>query len=133
MAISDLVPAFERSRKGALEKSSRVALQLIPGLKDQVFERASNRVFYGVLGAMLGISLVALLGINIALSNDAVQIRELKLEVIAISEAREEALREVTKLSTPENLAQRAKSLGMVPGREPIFIDLSANATKGDR
>ena len=73
--------------------------------------------------------LLGLLGINILLGNDAVRIRELKLEAIAINEEREAALREVAILSTSEALAERAISLGMVPSGTPQFVDISiANA-----
>lgn len=133
MAITNLVPVIERSRKIAIKKSNEVALKILPGFGDGSQERASNRVFYSLIGAILGSALIALLGINIALSNDAVRIRELKLEVIAISEAREQSLREVTNLSTPANLAKSAKELGMVPSREPVFIDLSPTRNESDR
>jgi hypothetical protein len=69
--------------------------------------------------------LLGLLSINILLGNDAVRIRELKLEAIAINEEREAALREVAQLSTSEALANRAISLGMVPSGTPTFLDLS--------
>lgn len=131
MALSDLVPALERSRRAAVDKSARVALQLIPGLKEDSTQPASSRVFYGLIGGLLGLALIALLGINIALSNDAVRIRELKLEVVSISEARESALREVTAWSTPENLAKRAKELGMVPSKAPIFLELDPKEEGG--
>ena len=62
------------------------------------------------------------------LGNDAVRIRELKLEAIAINEDRESALREVAKLSTSEALAERAISLGMVPSGTPTFLDTSPSS-----
>jgi hypothetical protein len=68
---------------------------------------------------------LGLLGINILLGNDAVRIRELKLEAIAINEQREEALREVAVLSTSESLAEKAVKLGMVPSGTPYFLDIS--------
>jgi hypothetical protein len=82
-------------------------------------------VFYGVVAGILVAGLLGLLGINILLGNDAVRIRELKLEAIAINEDREAALREVARLSTSEALAERAISLGMVPSGTPTFLELS--------
>jgi hypothetical protein len=88
-------------------------------------QQANDRVFYGVISAILVAGLLGLLGINILLGNDAVRIRELKLEAIAINEEREAALREVATLSTSEALAEKAISLGMVPSGTPSFLDIS--------
>jgi len=65
------------------------------------------------------------LGINILLGNDAVRVRELKIEAIMVNEEREEALRQVALLSTSESLAERAISLGMIPSSSPTFLDIS--------
>ena len=125
MALSALAPAFERSRKAVAKKSSEVVLKLVPELRPVPGQQATDRVFYGVVSAILVAGLLGLLGINILLGNDAVRIRELKLESIAINEDREAALREVAQLSTSEALAARAQALGMVPSATPTFIDLS--------
>ena len=125
MALSALAPAFERSRKAVAKKSSEVVLKLVPELRPVPGQQATDRVFYGVVSAILVAGLLGLLGINILLGNDAVRIRELKLESIAINEEREAALREVAQLSTSEALAARAQALGMVPSATPTFIDLS--------
>ena len=125
MALSALAPAFERSRKAVAKKSSQVVLKLVPELRPVPGQQASDRVFYGVVAGILVAGLLGLLSINILLGNDAVRIRELKLEAIAINEEREAALREVAQLSTSEALANRAISLGMVPSGTPTFLDLS--------
>jgi hypothetical protein len=125
MALSALAPAFERSRKTVVRKSTQAVLRLVPELRPVPGEQASNRTFYGVIAAILVAGLLGLLSINILLGNDAVRIRELKLEAIAINEEREAALREVATLSTSEALANRAISLGMVPSGTPEFVDLS--------
>ena len=125
MALSALAPAIERSRRTVVKKSSQVVLKLVPELRPVPGQQATDRVFYGVIGAMLIAGLLGLLGINILLGNDAVRIRELKLEAISINEQREEALREVATLSTSEALAEKAIKLGMVPSGTPRFLDLS--------
>ncbi len=128
MALSALAPAIERSRKTVVKKSSQVVLKLVPELRPVPGQQATDRVFYGVIGAMLIAGLLGLLGINILLGNDAVRIRELKLEAISINEQREEALREVATLSTSEALAEKAIKLGMVPSGTPRFLDLSISS-----
>lgn len=125
MALSALAPAIERSRRTVVKKSSQVVLKLVPELRPVPGQQATDRVFYGVISAVLIAGLLGLLGINILLGNDAVRIRELKLEAISINEQREEALREVAALSTSEALAEKAISLGMVPSGTPRFLDLS--------
>jgi hypothetical protein len=125
MALSALAPAFERSRKTVVRKSTQVVLRLVPELRPVPGVQASNRTFYGVIAAILIAGLLGLLGINILLGNDAVRIRELKLEAIAINEEREAALLEVATLSTSEALAEKALSLGMVPSGSPDFLDIS--------
>jgi hypothetical protein len=125
MALSALAPAFERSRKTVVRKSTQAVLRLVPELRPVPGQQANDRVFYGVISAILVAGLLGLLGINILLGNDAVRIRELKLEAIAINEEREAALREVATLSTSEALAEKAVSLGMVPSGTPSFLDIS--------
>ncbi len=125
MALSALAPAIERSRRTVVKKSSQVVLKLVPELRPVPGQQATDRVFYGVISAVLIAGLLGLLGINILLGNDAVRIRELKLEAISINEQREEALREVAALSTSEALVEKAIKLGMVPSGTPRFLDLS--------
>jgi hypothetical protein len=125
MALSALAPAVAKSRKAVVDRSARAVLRLVPDLKPTPGEQASDRLFYGLIGFILSLGLLGLLGINILLGNDAVRIKELKLEAIAISEEREAALREVARISTPENLAARATTLGMVPSNTPRFLDLT--------
>ena len=125
MALSALAPAVERSRKAVINRSTRAVLKLVPELKPIPGQQASDRLFYGLIGTILSLGLLGLLGINLLLGHDAVRIRELKLEVIAINEEREAALRQVATFATPENLANRANALGMVPSNTPIFLDIS--------
>lgn len=125
MALSALAPAIERSTKNVARKSSQAVLRLVPELRPVPGQQATDRVFYGVIAAVLVAGLLGLLSINILLGNDAVRIRELKLEAISINEQREEALRQVAALSTSEALAEKAIKLGMIPSETPRFLDIS--------
>lgn len=130
MSLSALAPAVEKSRKAVVDRSTRAVLKLVPELRPTPGEQASDRLFLGMIGFVLALGLLGLLGINILLGNDAVRIRELKLEAIAINEDREAALREVARISTPDKLAERARILGMVPGSAPRFLDISITEEK---
>lgn len=65
-----------------------------------------------------------MLGINILLGNDAVRIRDLKLESIQLNEEREAALRAIADQSDPANLARKAAALGMIQSNKIKFIEL---------
>ena len=125
MALSALAPAIERSTKNVARKSSQAVLRLVPELRPVPGQQATDRVFYGVVAAVLVAGLLGLLSINILLGNDAARIGELKLEAISINEQREEALRQVAALSTSEALAEKAIQLGMIPSETPRFLDIS--------
>jgi hypothetical protein len=133
MALSALAPAFERSRKTVIDRSTKAVLRLVPDLKPIPGEQATDRVFYGVVSGILVLGLLGLLGINILLGNDAVRIRELKLESISLNEEREAALRDLDRMSSPTNLAIQANSLGMVASTSPTFIDLSIRTAAAEQ
>jgi hypothetical protein len=64
------------------------------------------------------------------LGSDAVKIKNLKLEAVALAEEREAALREIARISDPENLARKAIALGMVENKKTKFILLQPEVTK---
>jgi len=64
MALSALAPAIERSRKTVVKKSSQVVLRLVPELRPVPGQQASDRVFYGLIAAILTAGLLGLLGIT---------------------------------------------------------------------
>ena len=126
MALAIFEPV-ERSRKLVAAKSTKAILRLVPELRPVEGEKASDRIFFGLIGSILIVGLLGLLGINILLGNDAVRIRDLKLEAIQLTEEREAALREIAQLSDPANLANQATSFGMVENDRIRFIYLEPN------
>ena len=68
--------------------------------------------------------LLTMFGLNIALTEGAFTVRELKLEVIEMKELRQAARTELAYISSPERLAQSAAMLGMVPSGKPRFIEI---------
>lgn len=69
--------------------------------------------------------LLAMFGLNMALTEGAFRVKELKLQVVEMNELREAALTQVSTVSSPERLAQSATRLGMVPSTTPHFLQLS--------
>ena len=129
MALPIFAPV-ERSRKIFAAKSTKAILRLVPELRPVDGEKASDRIFFGLIGVILIVGLLGLLGINILLGNDAVRIRDLKLEAIQLTEEREAALREIAQLSDPANLAIQATSFGMMENSRIRFIYLEPNHSK---
>lgn len=68
--------------------------------------------------------LLTMFGLNIALTEGAFMVRELKLEVIEMKELRQAARTELAYISSPDRLAQSAQILGMVPSGKPRFIEI---------
>ncbi len=79
--------------------------------------------FVMLLGVLLTLGLLTLLMLNTVLAQDAFVVTELKQRSEVLTD-REEALeREVAQLDSPQRLAERARSLGMVPPpANPVFI-----------
>ncbi len=87
--------------------------------------------FAGVVAAVLGLGLLALLGLNTLLGQNAFVIQDLRQQAAQLSD-REEALRqEVAELEAPARLADQARALGMVPAPQPAFVDPATGAVLG--
>ncbi|GAB2683310.1 hypothetical protein [Thalassiella azotivora] len=82
--------------------------------------------------ALLVLSLLGLLMLNISLSRGAYQMHELQAEATRLAE-REQALSEdLAARAAPAQLAVSARELGMVPSTSPGFIRLSDGAVLGE-
>jgi len=124
MAIFELAPALEISRKIVREQANRAVLRLVPDIKQGAV--AADRTFGIFLGAIFAVGLLALLVINTALTQDAFVLKDLKQQAQILTDQREAILREVAQKSSPDRLAQSAADLGMVASINPQFLDMSA-------
>ena len=124
MAIFELAPALEISRKIVREQANRAVLRLVPDIKQGSV--AADRTFGIFLGAIFAVGLLALLVINTALAQDAFVLKDLKQQAQILTDQREAILREVAQKSSPDQLAQSAADLGMVASTNPRFLDMSA-------
>jgi uncharacterized membrane protein required for colicin V production len=124
MAIFELAPALEISRKIVREQANRAVLRLVPDIKQGAV--AADRTFGIFLGAIFAVGLLALLVINTALAQDAFVLKDLKQQAQILTDQREAILREVAQKSSPDRLAQSAADLGMVASINPQFLDMSA-------
>jgi len=124
MAIFELAPALEISRKIVREQANKAVLRLVPDIKEGA--AAADRTFGIFLGAIFTAGLLALLVINTALAQDAFMLKDLKQQAQVLTDQREAILREVARKSSPDQLSQSAAQLGMVASTNPRFLDMSA-------
>jgi len=122
MAMTALSPAITRSKEIFAEKTSQVALKLVPNVSDG---KQADRKFFAVFVSIVGgIGLLLLLLINTLLAQDAFTLTNLKMEAKLVSDEREAIARQIDKLSSPEALAKSATALGMKPSENPTFLSL---------
>jgi hypothetical protein len=122
MAMTALAPAITRSKEIFAEKTSQVALKLVPDLSDG---KQADRKFFAIFVSVVGgIGLMLLLLINTLLAQDAFELTSLKQEAKLVSDQREAIARQIDKLSSPEALAKSATVLGMKPSENPTFLSL---------
>ena len=122
MAMTALAPAITRSKEIFVEKTSQVALKLVPNVSDG---KQADRKFFAIFVSIIGgIGLMLLLLINTLLAQDAFTLTNLKMEAKLVSDEREAIARQIDKLSSPEALAKSATALGMKPSENPTFLSL---------
>jgi hypothetical protein len=122
MAMTAFAPAITRSKEIFAEKSSQVALKLVPDISSG---KQADRKFFATFVTVVGvIGLMFLLLINTLLAQDAFELTHLKLEAKLVSDEREAIARQMDKISSPEALAKAATDLGMKPSETPTFLSL---------
>ncbi len=122
MALTVFAPAITRSREILTEKSSQVALKLVPNISD---DKQASRKFFATFVTCAGVcGLLFLLFINTLLAQDAFTLTHLKLQAKMVSDEREAIARQIDKQSSPEALSKAAVRLGMKPSETPTFLNL---------
>ena len=120
--MTAFAPAIARSREIIAEKSSQVALKLVPDISEG---KQANRKFFATFVSFAGIvGLLFLLFINTLLAQDAFTLTHLKLQAKMVSDQREAIARQIDTQSSPEALAQAAVKLGMKPSETPTFLNV---------
>ena len=122
MAITALAPAISRSKRKVIERSSEVALRLVP--KIDIDKRADQKVFILFLTGIGALGLVSLLFVNTLLAQDAFKLSKLQLEARLLTDQREAYIRQLDRMSSPMALAAAATEMGMAPSAAPIFLNL---------
>ena len=113
MAITALAPAISRSKQKVIERSSEVALRMVP--KIDIDKRADQKVFILFLTGIGALGLVSLLFVNTLLAQDAFKLSKLQLEARLLTDQREAYIRELDRISSPNVLAAAAIEMVTVP------------------
>ena len=126
MAMTAFAPAINRSKEIFAEKSSQVALKLVPDLSSG---KQADRKFFAKFVTVVGvIGLMFLLLVNTLLAQDAIELDNLKYQAKLMSDQREAIARQIDTLSAPDSLAKAAIALGMKPSETPTFLFLDKQA-----
>ena len=131
MAITALAPAINRSKKKVIERSTEVALRLVP--KIDIDKRADQKVFILFLTGIGTLGLAALLFINTLLAQDAFKLSKLQLEARLLTDQREAYIRQLDRISSPMALAAAAIDMGMAPSSTPTFLNLDEPTVPSDK
>ena len=126
MAKTALAPAGTRSRQILVQKTSQVALKLLPDISED--KQADRKLFATFVSCVGIVGLLILLFINTLLAQDAFKLTHLKLQVKMVSDEREAIARQIDEQSSPEAVANAAIALGMKPSETPIFLNIDTPA-----
>lgn len=99
-------------------------------------QAAHRRLASPVLGGLVAVGIILAifalqLGLSIAISQGAYEARALEIEQRDLSRVERLLSQNVDKLSSPQNLAENAVSLGMVQNARPATLRLSDGAVLG--
>ena len=85
--------------------------------------RASGRgPFAALVALLLSGGLVGLLLLNTALNQGSFQLTQLQQQTTRLTDQQQGLQQQIAAWSAPDNLAARARQLGMVPGGVPAFL-----------
>ena len=126
MAKTALAPAGTRSRQILVQKTSQVALKLLPDISED--KQADRKLFATFVSCVGIVGLLILLFINTLLAQDAFKLTHLKFQVKMVSDEREAIARQIDEQSSPEAVANAAIALGMKPSEIPIFLNIDTPA-----
>ena len=88
--------------------------------------------FAASCAALLALTLVALLQLNIALSRGAYELHELEARQALLAEDQQYLAERLAEQASPARLAERAAALGMVTNPTPALLRLEDGVVLGD-
>jgi hypothetical protein len=94
--------------------------------------RARPRLAFAIviIGGLFAV-LASQMLLSIALADGAYQISDLQAERKELSRAQQSVTEQLNVLDSPQNLAARAESLGLVSNNSAVYLDLATGAVMG--
>lgn len=121
--------ATEYATRGARgRRSERPHLQVVSPLRP---ERASRGVFALIVGGVLVVGMVAILVINTTLAQGAFTISELQARQAELAQSEQSLAETVAAAAAPKALEREARTLGMVPSENPVFLQVPSGRVLG--
>lgn len=121
-----LAPALIPERT-APPVASRVILRLVPDL-EQAPARIKRAGFATVLSGLLVFGLLSLLGLNLLLAKNSFTLHDLRQQARSLSHVEQALTEHLARAQSPQELAARARSLGMLPSEKVTFLRLPGKA-----
>src|SRR5699024_10332764 len=81
--------------------------------------------------AILALGLVGVLLVNISLSHTSYKISSLQQKQQHLQDEKQRLTEALSYKNSPQNLAKKARSLGMVPQRKPVYLMLDDGRIAG--
>lgn len=110
-------------KRQVVDRTAQVIYATFPQMS--VAQQASRKYFAIFVSAVSVAGLLALLGINTLLAQDAFTLSNLKLEAKTVADQRDAVNRQIDAHSAPNALAAAAAALGMKPSETPIFLNIA--------
>lgn len=94
--------------------------------------RRSSVPFTILCSLILAGTLLALLFLNISMSDTSYEITRLQSQSRALADEKQSLQETDQQLGTPQELLKRAQGMGMVPASDPAYVDLATGKVIGD-
>ncbi len=108
-----------------LQRLPDPVLRLVADLRPIEGKSVTKAAFNSIIFGAMIITLISVMGLNLALNQDAIKLHRLKFEAIHLADLEEANSQNLARISSPESLAKKARLLGMVPSGNPEFLILN--------
>ena len=108
-----------------LQRLPDPVLRLVADLRPSEGKSVTKAAFNSIIFGAMVFTLISVMGLNLALNQDAIKLHRLKFEAIHLADLEEANSQNLARISSPDSLAKKAKLLGMVPSGNPEFLILN--------
>lgn len=108
------------------KRGAKVFLRILPDLAVTPGQKTSSRGFILIMGAIVVGTLLSLLALNTMMTSDAFILERLKLQTNIANDQRDAILKLAETKASPEQLAEAATNLGMIPAEKILYLDVQS-------